>query len=309
MIEEKPSQNRQQDTGTNPKPIAPISSVHAEIPFPQPVVAPRQAASHPTGDTTTNREEEIEEIEKGMSAFERKMIPLTWFGLAIAAITGVFLYSQFRVMTDQTKILSDQNTSAVAGAIESERNMRAQIKVMQDQVNAIQKQMRQDQRPYIGITLGGPGPGKDFGIKMSGSVLHLPLKMTVLGKTPARHVHGRLFLEIVKINQDPLLEKNTVPALDTFAGIVFPNVPEEFDAVRIKPKKGNKLGEFDLLKDSEASDVLAYRSYLAAYGTYTYDDAFDIKHWTKFCVSFHVNGPIVYPTPACVRYNEVDNNQ
>jgi hypothetical protein len=253
--------------------------------------------------------DELAPFEKETLRVAKQTYRLTLWAIVIAAVGAAFVLEQLQQMTWNNQILAGQSESAVAGAVESERNTRAQINAMQDQVDAIKRQMRQDQRPYIEVILGGPGPDKEFGINMPNNVLHLPLKMTVLGKTPAKHVHGRLFLEVVKVNQDPLLEKNTAPALDTFSGIVFPNVPQEVHAIRMKAKRGNKLGEFDLAKDSEASDLLAYRSYLAAYGTYTYDDAFNIQHWTKFCVTFHAKSPVEYPIPGCVRYNDVDNNQ
>jgi hypothetical protein len=244
-----------------------------------------------------------------LSQFERKTLFWGRWGIGLAVATFVIGILTLIVFYRQLGLMQTQLQDADSDSRTSSRHARQQIKALQSQVSAIQTQMRQDQRPYIEITLGGPGPNKPFEIKMPNNVLHLPLILTVWGKTPAKHVHGRLFLEVVKFNQDPLLDKNTVPALDTFSGIVFPNVPDEFHAVRMKAKKGNPLGEFDLLKDWETSDISASRSYLAAYGTYTYDDSFGIQHWTKFCVSFQASGPITQPTPGCVRYNEVDNNQ
>jgi hypothetical protein len=277
-------------------------------PVPPPIDTPPTSQPEPEqrlGNVEANMEER-------MSAFERSSIRWTTATFAVTLATGLFIALQWweiRTGSVDTHTLAEAAKTTAEATQAQVGNTAAETAALQDQVNAIKTQMRQDQRPYVEITLGGPGPNKPFEVKMPNNLVNLPLKITVWGKTPAKHVHGRLFLEIVKVNQDPLLDKNTVPPLDTFSGIVFPGVPGELRAVRMKAKNGNKLGEFDLLKDWEASDISASRSYLAAYGTYTYDDSFGVQHWTKFCVSFQATNPITYPTPGCVRYNEVDNNQ
>jgi hypothetical protein len=157
VIEENPGKSSQQNADRDPEPTAPVPAKPAPVQPPKSVAAPQQTSSQLAGDSGQSKvEKEIEANEKAMTSFEKKMVPLTWAGLVIAAITGAFLYSQFRIMTDQTKILSDQSISAIAGAIESERNTRVQLetaqkqaKAAQDSVKAVQNAMYQQLRPHV----------------------------------------------------------------------------------------------------------------------------------------------------------------
>jgi hypothetical protein len=300
-------------TGESIPPVQPPQQ--APIP-PLPPSTESQVSGNVGAEKSETNLKKCEEIsvrivkEGNLTPFEEKTLYWTRVAFFLVLATLVVGVLTLIVLSCQLDVMQKGLTDAESDSGTSRRHARQQLRALQSQVEAIQTQMRQDQRPYISVSLGGPGPGKPFEVKMTANnILHLPLRMMVSGKTPARHVHGRLFVEIVSVNQDPLLDGNTAPALDTLAGVVFPNEPQELNAIRMKAKKGNKLGEFDLLKESEHRAIFSYQSYLAAYGIYTYDDAFDIHHWTKFCVSWHAESPIVYPTPACVKYNEVDNNQ
>lgn len=140
MIEENPSQQHQQDNGKNPETIALQPAPSAEVPPPPPILPPQQTGSEPTGDPSQNEQAQaVDAIEKDLSKFERRILTATWAGVAAAAITGAFIYSQFKAMTDQNQILSAQSIGAVAGAIESERITREQLRLLREQVKAAQK--------------------------------------------------------------------------------------------------------------------------------------------------------------------------
>jgi len=186
MVEENPAKDSQQNTGGDSKLITPVPPVPAPIQPPKPVQSPQQTGVQSTGQPGEGHPNAaVGDVEKDLSTFERQMLWATWVAVIVAGLTGIILYSQFRIMGDQTKILSDQGISAIAGAIESERNTREQLRIAnaqaqaaQDSVRAIQQQMRQDQRPWLDI---------EFSDIVWAENQPLGVSMTLVnkGKTPA----------------------------------------------------------------------------------------------------------------------------
>jgi hypothetical protein len=153
---------------------------------------PNQTGGEPASNHPENQQAQtIDAVERDLNKFERKILTATWVGVIAAAITGAFIYSQFRAMTDQNQILSSQSIAAVAGAIESERITREQLRIAQAQAEAAKVQgqiMRQQldlsERPWI-VSEFAP---TYFQFKEDGGFLGLRITLTNIGHSTAESI-------------------------------------------------------------------------------------------------------------------------
>lgn len=231
-----------------------------------------------------------------LSKFERRVLTATWAGVVVAAGTGILIYSQFRVMSDQTLILSSQTISAAADSIESGRRVERQLAIAEqqaiaakDSAEAIQRQMRQDQRPWVRITTGA--------LKLSeNDFLRIPVHIASLGKTPARTVRTDIVIRKISRNEPLQFLYDAHHDWDT-EGILYTDAPVQFEATGGPTK----------ISGSDLRDLNEGRAYVIFYGTTTYTDLFQKQHWTKFCgwTAFKTGN---YPAQKCTSYNDVDNN-
>lgn len=290
--------------------------------------------STPRGSAAENQ---LNNAEKELSSFERWTLRLAWAGFLIAVVTGVVFYLQFREMSKQTGILSDQAKQAAIDSGEASRKVEEQLSIArkqadaaQDQataakksaeatqtqarvaeegVEAVRKQMRQDQRPWLRIQPKS-GTGTTF---MIGQPLQSELAFTNTGKSPARHFFAYCFVEVVAQGSAPKLinpehpgpEQRQWSFLDT--GILFPNQTIEGMAIRNTLKPGSQTEVVhDLLKADESRQLSEGRAYVAVYVYAKYWDIFGKRHWTTFCGWTGENPTIGYTSDTCVRYNNVD---
>jgi hypothetical protein len=314
VIEENSSPKNEQNADKAPEPVTPVAPMPTPIPPPEPVITPDRDGSQTTTQTSQNQPEGPEQIfENTMSAFERRMITLTWIGIAVTAITGGILYSQFRVMTDQTKILSDQSISAVVGAIESERNTREQIKVAQDQANAaqdgvkaIQQQMRQDLRAWVNMETANFRWVENQPLLVIGTLINK-------GKTPAKHVFGQVVVEKISKGQIPNFIYKGQPRAEPDSGILVPNFPAQlgYQSLRFKTKGRDVPSNMEplLMSKTDVADIREGRAYVAIHGIISYYDIFGIPRWTKFCTYNSGNPQLVQDfIKPCTDHNDTDNN-
>jgi len=127
------------------------------------------------------------------------MVMLTGLLMVIGIGTAWIFYRQFCEMSKQTAILNTQAKQAAADSIVSEGHTREQIGIAQKQadaaqksVEALQEQMRVDQRAWIGVpsveNVGGSGDSKNL---MIGNLI---LVVRNSGKTPALRMSGRVLV-------------------------------------------------------------------------------------------------------------------
>ncbi len=137
MIEDT-TDNNQQSANPNPDPT--------------PLGAPHQTSGVNRTEIPARNTNQTADKTKADLGMER----LAALGIIVAAITGVFIYSQFRALVDQNQILSSQAISAAASSVIQELNTRKQLKSAQDQIQGTEKtistmheQMRLDQRAWV----------------------------------------------------------------------------------------------------------------------------------------------------------------
>lgn len=160
--------------------------------------------------------------------------------------------------------------------------------------------MRTDQRAWLQFQASPTKPGSDGATWQltSGQPVTYPLRVVNTGKTPAKNLDMKIFIDIVPADQEPPLEyvdKNSGhPYGHITSGIVFPNA--DFNQTVVRPS-------------ADGSPQLAIKdgkSYLAVYGVIDYDDVFKTHRRTKFCAWIATSG--TFHASGCTKYNSVDTN-
>jgi hypothetical protein len=272
-------------------------------------------------DAHERREQRLESIEIGVVALITIEIVLSLLFGFLGLWEG---WKQGKALDRQLSVLSHVDSSAaatsnslqklVAAQDASLQVLHAQATAAQENVKAIQRQTRQDQRPWLALTMDWPSVKNEKGEIVAKVVqvtenqaLAVPMQLINSGKTAARQVQANIFVEVVKATEGPHLNGNS-PAWHFFAGIIVPNTPSRFFAYRQLPDKAG-LEAMSNLTAAENQELSAGRVYLAVYGEMTYRDVFDVAHWTKFCGWVPLNlTPRYYNSKSCSDYNSVDNN-
>jgi hypothetical protein len=158
--------------------------------------------SHGDQHTPTNDDDELKK-------FEKITIVLGIVGTLLALGTAVVFYEQFKEMSAQTDTLNTSASQARRDSAEASLRVAEQLRIAQEQaaaardsVKAIQRQMRQDQRPWIRIDLGDPDPdGKTHWRSRVGDPFKGPIRFTNTGKTPAKHIVANVYIDIIPVGQ------------------------------------------------------------------------------------------------------------
>jgi hypothetical protein len=307
-MEENSSENNQQNAAGDPKSVTPVPAISIPVQPPKPVVPTQQTGSQPTANSGASEEEEtIKKTEKEMGKFERWILRATWAGVLAAAITGYFIYNQFKAMTDQNQILGTQTISAVAGAIESERNTREQLRIAQKQavaaqnsVKAIQRQMRQDQRAWIDVQFG------EFSLNQAGQMIVL-ITIKNIGKTPAKRIRLFAVLEVLKNTEAAHLYKKDMPSVTDHEGILTPLSDSKIPASTLNIDPADKRKAVArIMSEAEINDFKKGKLYFVVHGKVTYWDVFKVEHWRSFC-NYALPPVGQVEAGSCVEYNKVDD--
>lgn len=241
----------------------------------------------------------------------RLMIWLTAGIVGVAVVTAFILIRQANVMQgqldemkgagEQTDRLIILNAGQMGNAAKIAKSAQIQADAAQANVKAIQRQMRQDQRAWIGVELtSDPTPNAKQGTATvsvtENQPIGIPLRFTNTGKTAARHVEAIFFVEVVKNGQVPLLNSKKKAESGFSAGIVYPSIHSDIAAFRIRPATR-----------TEQQDLISGQAYIAVYGRVDYRDVFKVPHWNKFCLWIPF-ASIGYTSRECAQYNNVDDN-
>jgi hypothetical protein len=305
MIEEKPAQDAHQDTGTHPETITPIPSPPMVIQPQQSVIPPQQTSSDPAADSKSNQIaqaiEALDAIEEPMGVFERRMLRATWCGIGLAVITGVIFFFQFREMQKQSGILNTQAQQAAKDSIEASKKVEQQLSIAQAQVDATQRQMRQDQRPWIGIIENGK-----FLSTLKGASFPIRFGLTAASKTPARDIRAFFVLKCVvdgTLKKLPAWnDKFAGPVNSVLIGTMFPGQTQDWTI-----EHQDETGKPAPFSAAELSSLNDGKSFFILYGVVAYRDTFGTQHWTQFC-SWGSIKPGNYKAAICTEYSNTDHN-
>jgi hypothetical protein len=322
MTEQSNTNEEKGDSNVNSSPTSETKSLinPAGDPWsaavPQSNIGGQSSSKKPCNEGSESKPVFVRVIEDDApSTFESKTIFWGRIGIFLAIATFVVGVLTLIAFYCQLKVMQTQLQDAESDGRTASRHARQQIRALESQVSTIQIQMRQDQRPWVSFKMNWPKiknpAGESFDVLQftDDKPVTIPLEFSNTGKTAARNVEAKMFVEIVKKEKSPQLESTKIPKYRFSSGILFPNSPADTWAIRQKAKPGTN-GVDDLLKHSEREDMEAHRAYIAVYGQITYDDIFNTHHWTKFCmwVAFPSPELLSYNAKTCADYNNVDNN-
>lgn len=174
-----------------------------------------------------------------------------------------------------------------------------------DSADAADKNMRIEQRAWIGVAFHSFNPPKE----------NEPIVITMVfsntGKTPAKQVEGFTVVEELPVGNVPNFVYGNRAEGHLRGGMVIPNhaVEDPLQSLQFKPSTRQE----ESLKMS-AGDIKAYadgRSYIVAHGIISYKDIFGTDHWIKFC-SYQLSVPDMGGfrqfLDRCADQNKTDEN-
>lgn len=163
--------------------------------------------------------------------------------------------------------------------------------------------MRKDQRAWVSVIQKGP-------ITLNvGAAPSEVLTVSNTGKSPAKHMLGHFYVEIVPNGEAPHFEEKAIHSIVLY-GSMPPNLPQDVAATRRRVRSGGKPdeGEDDPYLGVEKTAMDQGKAWMAVHGVVSYDDTFGTTHWTKFC--FWSNAPGVtndLSSRGCTAYNDTDD--
>ncbi len=298
--------------------------------------AVREAEPKDTIPSKPATEADLNKVEKRMSVFERSTLRWTRASFVIVLATAVFICLQWLEMRSggkdthdlataadtQAKKMADMSSAAdkISQAAEGMATQEQKIaKASQDSVLAVQRQMRQDQRPWIKTDLGEPGAdGKVRWWNRVGDPLNVPIRFTNTGKTPAKHVTAVIYVDILPKDQVPKLpiygarKKLPTGATRSFlagwkitTGRIFPGNHADDTVTKVEVVNGEMRRA--ILGVPQANDFAHGNSYLLMHGKIDYWDEFGTHHWSIFCSANFVDGGSANIT-KCANYADDDGN-
>jgi hypothetical protein len=166
--------------------------------------------------------------------------------------------------------------------------------------------MRKDQRAWVEFQALPDKPGSEISSVHvdAGKPMTYPLGIKNTGKTPARNMVAKVYLDIIDAGQEPPLdrvEKDAYQRGIITAGILFPDGDVKQPIIRPTPD-----GKPRFTTDNEVNAMRDGKAYIAIYGIITYDDMFGVHHWTKFCKWQAADG--TFHAAQCTAFNNVDTN-
>jgi hypothetical protein len=192
----------------------------------------------------------------------------------------------------------------VANAISSDA-------LMQRQIAAIQRQMRQEQRAWLTSV-------RDQFQWTIGSPIVFPGHITNIGKTPAKHLGMWSTAIVLGRNDIPEFVYSAGtghPAVRLESAILFPDAPPmQFQTPAFK--KGTRTGERVIMTKDLFSEISSGKYFIVMHGKINYEDIFGAPHWQTFCNFFPANvgdlkagETLPRVVDACQKYNDVDANE
>ena len=162
-----------------------------------------------------------------------------------------------------------------------------------------------DQRAWIIITNGPITTQKTA----AGITLTTNITLNNTGKTPASKMSTNVVIAVVQNGSAPTFKYDFVPRTTDSAGALFPDSSLKFDAYLLHESNAGQV-ETRYLSAPEYAELTGGTAYVAIYGLSLYDDVYNVRRWTRFCVFAALTpGRVNVTAKACTDYNAADNNQ
>jgi hypothetical protein len=160
--------------------------------------------------------------------------------------------------------------------------------------------MRIDERAWLGVVHKGKP------VLVANAAPSMLLVVTDTGKTPAIHVSGNYYVEVIENGQNPHFEAQ-VAHLKTIDGVILPNGFIEIPVQRWRhtPGAAPDIGEPDPLTKEEKEALEDGNAWMAVHGLIYYGDVFQKRHWVRFCYWYHFTLGR-FDALECNKYNGID---
>jgi hypothetical protein len=228
--------------------------------------------------------------------------------VAFAAFWSAFIFQ------GQLSVARQQASDAADDARSSRRHVRQQIalaqieaKAAQDNVTAVQDQMRLEQRAWM--TLSGTRNQIEIGKPI---VMGFNLRNT--GKTPAKRIYSVFRLEILNDSDEPTFDYSdkelTFWSIDN---IEMPNEPTpEIGVTSLSRTPGINTPHAAILSQDLFDKYRNGQIWFATVGKISYEDAFGRTHWLNMCsYKTTARDQSLFSSPvgakACGKYNDTDD--
>jgi hypothetical protein len=314
-----------------------IEPIQPTIPAPLPELEipaePQQPPNPPSGrgpreplDIRIVGDNEPKETERQTVAWTRRGVIVAFLALVVASGGGWLVYQQFKEMAAQTDLLDTAARQARVDSNESSKTTSKQLALLQDQLTQQRQALEVDQRPWLKFEIGEE-PNKTgliYAFPPAGQPLKIPIRITNIGKTPAKEIKGALWIQLVRDKNEPVIPDGNKHLIFTIPGerlpiggqrfpsegwvwgVVYPDqmVKQYFSPVKIGPDGKNV--EIPLT-NPDFDDMGVGKLRIYALGEVIYHDMFGVAHWSRFCMGDpRDNLPVAL---RCTRFNSVDGNQ
>jgi hypothetical protein len=208
---------------------------------------------------------------------------------------------EMRGAGQQTDRLIILNTGQMTNAARTARAAQIQAEAAQAGVKAIQRQMRQEQRAWINLTVNLPQEFKE-NEGVTGSI-HL----INTGKTPAKNLVGQFVIEEVKNGESPIFIYSGIARTIMSAGSVFPNSTLDGTVPWSHKAQGTTNVGPTIVNTADIKNLTDGKVFFVIHGRIDYRDVFNAPHWVTVC-GWTAAPARNYTAKKCSDYNNVDNN-
>jgi hypothetical protein len=226
------------------------------------------------------------------------------FGTVFYVVVAIFQWQLMKESGEQTSRQTDKVIAEARRIADTSNESARQAKVALD---ATINNFRLEQRAWIGVTQVYSPEYTDGDNKVylkEGQKIKAEIILINSGKTPAKRVRPLSFILFIKPNIDPFrnnkIDKIITNTLNVHKNVQSNDVLQPGIRTHIFPPT---IPEEAIVTKSTIDDIKHERYCLYIIGLITYEDVFDIKHLTKFCMVLDKDLTHWYP---CDSNNEVN---
>ncbi len=206
-----------------------------------------------------------------------------------------YMHRQWKLTSDSLSKMGDQVWAAKDAA-----------SAAKNAADTAQKEMRLEQRAWVGMTFPNLDEGKELSKKSPNVVFQCPFEISNWGRTPARMIEINANCSILPNGSEQLDLGENGPKHHTrirFESIQPNETVKDWGIAAIMVENGKPRPLFttpELWQRVKTSDLE-----VIAHGKLTYIDSFGKEHWVRFCHAYSgtVGGP-----ENCYRYNDSDHD-
>jgi len=259
-------------------------------------IIPRPDSNQPQGAKIDNEADKKEEKTKWGHNPDTWMVILTALLMVVGIVTAIVFYGQFQQMYNQTEILSGEAERAAGDAVTTRRYGRQQLREMQMQTAAIQRQMRQDQRAWMNFsveTVSPPNPRPQGGFPEIGQPFFIRVTFHNIGKSAALNVKtcsGERYLVAEETPDFKCPNKAYVSS-----GTVFPGPVATFSDLVLTQR----------FLEADRDNMMSNQWNVWVFGRVKYDDIFGVHHWFDYCAHLLSGGAYA----VCKQHTATDHNE